>query len=83
MKWNIICEAKVDLLFIFKRLDCTMGLVLDTEKDITHHHGSYTQKQLTQEELGKLDAMVRTHLSLQLLLCSVLLMAETPNPKNS
>lgn len=53
------CQVKVDFVCSFEWSDCTMGYVLDTAKGIIHNHGSYAQRHLTQEELGKVDAMVR------------------------
>ncbi|KAI9357109.1 hypothetical protein BD770DRAFT_443807 [Pilaira anomala] len=55
------CKVKAVFYFSFKRMDCTMTHIINKSKGIFHDHGSYSQKHLTQDQLEKVDELVKSH----------------------
>ncbi|KAI9325809.1 hypothetical protein BD770DRAFT_102664 [Pilaira anomala] len=55
------CKVKAVFYFSFKRTDFTMSHIINKSKGIFHDHGSYSQKHLTQDQLKKVDELVKSH----------------------
>lgn len=54
------CKVKAVFYFSAKRMDCTMTHTINKNKGIFHDHSPYSQKHLTQDQLEKVDGLVKS-----------------------